>query len=106
MTVCKIKVYRGAKILVLNDDWQTFIYVIFYKGQFYANNIAVTKRGEYTNKEYMEALEAVLNVAHKVIDKLKQERSLIYKFKQLCQLKTAKPNTNQLIEKNPSQAKE
>jgi len=78
MTVTKIAKYRGASILILNE-WQCFIYVIFYKGEFFANQIVITKSGEYTNKEYLQAMDGALTAAKSTIDTFK-ERSLINKF--------------------------
>ncbi len=106
MTVAKTKDYKKAKIVVLNDDWQTFIYVIYYKGEFYANNIAVTKQGEYTNTEYMQALEAVLDVAHRVVDKIIEERSPKSLLNKICQKLGIKLSINQLIEKLIKRVKE
>ncbi len=79
MTIAKIKKYNGAHILILNE-WQRFIYIIFYKGQFYANTFDIEKTGDYTGTEYIRAMDAVLLAAKKSCDIIIQ-RSLLNKLK-------------------------
>ncbi len=76
MTVLKIKKYRGANILIMNN-WQSFIYVIFYRNRFYTNTIDITKYGEYSNAEYLRAIDGVLLAAKETVDIIKQ-RSFVF----------------------------
>jgi len=78
MTCVKISNYKGAHILILNE-WQVFIYIIYYKRKFFANEISISKRGEYTNKEYVQALDGALVAAKSTIDIIR-ERSAFRKF--------------------------
>lgn len=83
MTVVKIKKYRGASILVLNE-WQSFIYAIYYRGQFYANEINIHKSGEYSNSEYLRAMDGALIAAKSTIDIIKG-REFPYNLIKKCQ---------------------
>ena len=81
MTIVKIKKYRGANILILNN-YQDFLCVIFYKGKFYANTFEISKAGEYTEKEYIQALDAVQIAARTTVNIIKERSSVINKLKQ------------------------
>ncbi len=80
MTIVKIKKHKGANILILND-WHKFIYIIFYRGQFYANTFDIEKQGEYTDKEYLQALDGLLLAAKKTSNLIIQRSSIINKLK-------------------------
>ena len=80
MTIVKIKKYKAANILILNE-WQRFIYIIFYKGQFYANTFDIEKTGDYTGTEYLRAMDAVLLAAKKSCDIIIERSSLLNKLK-------------------------
>ena len=83
MTVVKIKTYRGAHILILNE-FQGFIWVAFYKGKFYAGQLHIEKQGEYTLDETESALKATLCAAKLSIDQI-CERSFPLKQIKQCQ---------------------
>ena len=76
----KTKKYKGAHILILND-WQNFRYIIFYKGLFFSTDLEVTKRGEYTNEEYILAVDATYQAACATIDQIILQRSWTQKIK-------------------------
>lgn len=78
--VAQIRKYRGANILILNN-WQSFVYVIFYRKQFYANEITIAKPGEYTNLEYVRALDGVLIAAKRSVDMIRERSSWKSKLK-------------------------
>lgn len=82
MTVVRIRKYRGANILILNE-WQKFIYIIFLKGKFYAYDFEISKRGDYTNREYLQALDAANMAAKSTVDTLYQRSPLRKFFKEI-----------------------
>ena len=86
MTTVKVKDYRGANILILNNDWQTFISVVFHKGQFYAWQTDGIKNGEYTNKEFLLAVDNAYIHAKAIVDEVIQRS---FPYKQINQIKIA-----------------
>lgn len=96
------KKYRGAYIYIVNY-WQDFVIVIFYRGRFYSFRSVTDKRGkfdrfgnfirgEYTNEEYIIVLENIFKDAHKFIDAIKIERSVLFRIKRSLKLFIQKSN--------------
>ena len=77
-----IRKYRGAHILIINE-FQTFISITFYKGKFYHIKHDAIKRGEYTNKEYLEVCDSIQKEAKKMVDLIRVEKSLLFKIKNI-----------------------
>ena len=84
MTSIKVKKYRKANILILNE-FQSFISVVFYRGNFYQIKTDAIKHGEYTNGEYTEAIENAYTEAKKLADAIITSRSIKFRIKQLWQ---------------------
>lgn len=62
------------------NEGHTFLYVIFHKGEFYASDFYIGKTsGDYTNKEYLQAMDATLIAAKTTIDVI-HERSFTGKL--------------------------
>lgn len=82
MIATHVKKYRGAHILILNE-WQTFIAIIFYKGKFYHAYAEAIKKGEYGGKEYTECVDFAYREAKRVVDAIKiskRQRSILGKI--------------------------
>ena len=81
MNIHRIREYRGAHILILSLH-STFIYVIFYKSKFYTNIFTLQRPGEFTNMEYLKAVDAALIAAKATVDGIRQQRSLTSRIAQ------------------------
>ena len=81
-SVIKVKKYRSTFILIINF-WQDFVSIIFYRGQFYHCRLKAEKMGEYSNEEYLTALDTILKDSHTLVDTIIRERSLIGTIKRL-----------------------
>lgn len=82
INVIKIKKYRGAHILILNA-WQSFVAIVFYRGKFYHCRTDAVKQGEYTNNEYLVALDTITKDAKYLVEALKRKRSVLFQLKSL-----------------------
>ena len=82
LTAIRVRKYRGAHILIINK-WQNFIAIIFYKGQVHQTELDAEIKGQhdYTAKQYAIACDAMLCEAKKVVDAIREQRSLRFKFK-------------------------
>ena len=77
--------YHGANILLLNNDWQTFISIVFYKGQFYSWQTDAVKVSEYNNKEFLLAVDNAYTAAKEIVDEVRQRSLTKNKIKKICQ---------------------
>ena len=94
MNAIKIKKYRGANILIINE-WQDFIAIIFYRGGFYHCRLGVEKNevifrnhkrigpADYTNGEYLVAVDTIVKDAKILVDNIIKERSLWNQIKKI-----------------------
>ena len=81
MICLKVKKYRGARILIINE-WYEFLVIVYMRGEFYTTKVDAIKRGEYNAKEYAEASEFALREAKTLIDAIIKKKSIINKIKQ------------------------
>lgn len=86
INVIAVKKYRGASILIINC-WQSFIAIVFYRGQFYHCRIDAVQRGEYNNQEYLTALDTISKDAKYLVAAVKKKRSFFEKIKKIFNLK-------------------
>lgn len=84
MIAVRCRKYRGAHILIINE-FQSFLAIIFYKGRFYQTKLDAIKQGkkEYTASEYATACDTMFKEACLLVDAIKVKLNIITKIKQL-----------------------